>query len=65
MIMHHRFCLSANVSTLVGLELIKINNVLANFNNPRPKLYIPSTQNNSNETHVFMCLGRAGRFGQH
>ena len=30
-----------------------------------PKLYIPSTPNNSNKTHVFMCLGRAGRFGQH
>ena len=30
-----------------------------------PKLYTPSTLNNSNETHTFMCLGRAGRFGQH
>ena len=30
-----------------------------------PKLYIPSTPNNSNETHTFMCLGRTGRFGQH
>ena len=29
-----------------------------------PKLYIPSTPNNSNETHTFMCLGRTGRFGQ-
>ena len=29
------------------------------------KLYIPSTPNNSNETHTFMCLGRTGRFGQH
>ena len=29
------------------------------------KLYIPSTLNNSNETHTFMCLGRTGRFGQH
>ena len=29
------------------------------------KLYIPSTLNNSNETHTFMCLGRAGRSGQH
>ena len=29
-----------------------------------PKLYIPSTPNNSNETHNFMCLGRTGRFGQ-
>ena len=28
-------------------------------------IYIPSTLNNSNETHTFMCLGRAGRFGQH
>ena len=27
------------------------------------KLYIPSTPNNSNATHTFMCLGRAGRFG--
>ena len=27
------------------------------------KLYIPSTPNNSNETHTFMCLGRTGRFG--
>ena len=31
----------------------------------RAKLYIPSTLNNSNETHTFICLGRAGRFGQH
>ena len=30
-----------------------------------PKLYTPSTLNNSNETHTFMCLGRVGRFGQH
>ena len=30
----------------------------------QPKLYIPSTPNNSNETHTFMCLGRTGRFGQ-
>ena len=29
-----------------------------------PKLYIPSTPNNSNETHTLMCLGRTGRFGQ-
>ena len=28
------------------------------------KLYIPSTLNNSNETHTFMCLGRAGCFEQ-
>ena len=31
---------------------------------PDPKLYIPSTPNNSNETHTSMCLGRTGRFGQ-
>ena len=30
-----------------------------------PKLYTPSTLNNSNETHTFICLGRVGRFGQH
>ena len=30
-----------------------------------PKFYIPSTLNNSNETYTFMCLGRAGRFGQY
>ena len=30
-----------------------------------PKLYIPSTPNNSNETHTLMCLGRTGRFWQH
>ena len=29
-----------------------------------PKLYIPSTPNNSNETHTLMCLGRTGHFGQ-
>ena len=29
-----------------------------------PKLYIPSTPNNSNETHTFMCLGKTGCFGQ-
>jgi hypothetical protein len=27
--------------------------------------YGMSAQNNSNETHTFMCLGKAGRFGQH
>ena len=27
------------------------------------KLYIPSTPNNSNETHTFMCLGRTGHLG--
>ena len=32
---------------------------------PDSKLYTPSTPNNSNETHNFMCLGRTGRFGQH
>ena len=26
---------------------------------------VPSNLNNSNETHTFMCLGRAGCFGQH
>ena len=29
-----------------------------------PKLYIPSTLNNSNRAYTFICLGRAGRFGQ-
>ena len=36
-----------------------------NYFEQQSKLYIPSTLNNSNETHTFMCLGRAGRFGQH
>ena len=36
-----------------------------NYFGGEPKLYIPSTPNNSNETHTFMCLGRTGRFGQH
>ena len=29
------------------------------------EIYILSAPNNSNETHTFMCLGRAGRLGQH
>ena len=29
-----------------------------------PEIYIQSAPNNSNETCTFMCLGRAGRFGQ-
>ena len=29
------------------------------------EIYIQSAPNNSNETHSFMCLGRAGHFGQH
>ena len=29
-----------------------------------PEIYIWSAPNNSNETYTFMCLGRAGRFGQ-
>ena len=37
---------------------------LKNSFNLLSKLYIPSTPNNSNETHTFMCLGRTGRFGQ-
>ena len=28
------------------------------------EIYIQSAPNNSNETYTFMCLGRAGRFGQ-
>ena len=28
-----------------------------------PKLYIPSTLNNSNRAYTFICLGIAGRFG--
>ena len=42
-----------NIFILTDLKLITI-----------PKLYIPSTPNNSNVTHTFMCLGRTGRFGQ-
>ena len=30
-----------------------------------PEIYIESAPNNSNETHAFVCLGRAGRFRQH
>ena len=30
-----------------------------------PEIYIQSAPNNLNETYTFMCLGRAGRFGQH
>ena len=30
-----------------------------------PEIYIYSAPNKSNETHTFMCLGRAGRFRQH
>ena len=33
--------------------------------NAQPEIYIKSAPNNLNETHTFMCLGRAGRFGQH
>ena len=31
----------------------------------RPEIYIQSAPNNSNETYTFMCLGRAGHFGQY
>ena len=31
----------------------------------KPKLYTPSTLNNSNQSYTFIGLGRAGRFGQH
>ena len=30
----------------------------------QPEIYIQSAPNNSNETHTFMCPGRAGHFGQ-
>ena len=30
-----------------------------------PEIYIQSAPNNLNESHTFMCLVRAGRFGQH
>ena len=45
--------------------LIKIDSVQDLNFRLGAKLYIPSTPNNSNETHTFMCLGRAGHFGQH
>ena len=56
----------------LNLFLNLINNVStrqddatgANLIMVQAKLYIPSTPNNSNETHTFMCLGRTGRFGQ-
>ena len=48
------------VSNFYGTEI----GIWAGFG-PVAKLYIPSTPNNSNETHTFMCLGRTGRFGQH
>ena len=34
------------------------------FLNGLPEIYIQSAPNNSNETYIFMCLGRAGCFGQ-
>ena len=29
------------------------------------EVYIQSAPKNSNETYIFMCLGRVGRLGQH
>ena len=39
-------------------------NVIKIFNSV-PEIYISSAPNNSNETQTFICLGRAGPFGQH
>ena len=48
-----------------GLTRLSGPNEIDSFQSWRhSKLYIPSTPNNSNETHTFMCLGRTGRFGQ-
>ena len=45
-----------------GVQLSSdLNNVIWN----QAEIYIQSAPNNSNESHTFMCLGRAGRFGQH
>ena len=49
---------------LPGKKELLYNVVLLGICNHEPKLYIPSTPNNSNETHTFMCLGRTGTFGQ-
>ena len=38
--------------------------MVAGILNPKAKLYIPSTPNNSNETNTFMCPGRTGRYGK-
>ena len=44
-----------------GVQLSSdLNNVIWN----QAEIYIQSAPNNSNETHTFMCLGRAGCFGQ-
>ena len=59
---------------LLKKSLLKTNKIVLMYSNSllrhfssmvHAKLYIPSTLNNSNETHTFMCLGRAGHFGQH
>ena len=45
-----------------GVQLSSdLNNVIWN----QAEIYIQSAPNNSNETHTFMCLGRASHFGQH
>ena len=60
--------LGANLESKVVQKLNLEKNIFNKKWSPRliflPKLYIPSTPNNSNETHTFMCLGRTGRFGQ-
>ena len=65
---HHRSVINIRVIKLSSANKGTIHlicwQIFAIFD-PYPKLYIPSTLNNSNETHTFMCLGRAGRFGQH
>ena len=54
------------VATVVGTETIVINSMermVAIAATCQSKIYIQSAPNNLNETHTFMCLGRAGRFG--
>ena len=44
--------------------LTYFSQLFVDFSTYLSEIYIQSAPNNSNATHTFMCLGRAGRYGQ-
>ena len=60
-----------NLKTISSAALQTVDTILSKNNQTKLWIYFfvsqlnpESAPNNSNETYTFMCLGRAGRFGQ-
>ena len=59
------FICSRNIPIFVdGKDLCLVSNIINKEAYRKPEIYIQSALNNSNETYTFMCLCRAGHFGQ-